>query len=444
MAITCKRQKNLKTVNFNIMKRNINKWGLFLALLSAGVFILSACNKDLPDPEPIIPPPPSGVSIMETLNTDPNFSFLKAAVTRASSVASATGKLTNLLADKNAVYTFFAPDDNAFKASLTALGLPADISSINFIPAGQLDTIIKYHLIGGQEFTASKVTPVAPNLNLYLQSSFVLAAPSPALPPGYRMPVFMGRQGSVLFSNNVPVTQPDVEVANGVIHKVAFALLPPSQVLWQRIATDPDLTYLLAAILRADEGDPAKTLESALKNAAANLTVFAPGNLAFQQLLTGQITLALIPLITQQLIDGGMDPADAAAAAPGMAQAQAAALASTPDVFTNPALASVLTPTNVKGIVVYHLLGNRAFSVNLPTTAANVPTLLNGGIPTHPGITVQGTLGPTGVTAATVKGLGNAAAANVAINPTPAPGGTSDQHYINGVLHKIDQVLLPQ
>jgi len=46
------------------------------------------------------------------------------------------------------------------------------------------------------------------------------------------------------------------------------------------------------------------------------------------------------------------------------------------------------------------------------------------------------------VGAATVKGLANASASNVIINPLPA--GSSDQHYVNGVMHKIDQVLLPQ
>ncbi len=421
---------------------NINKWSRLLtpAIIAISLF---SCNKDLPVAEPITTAPPSGSSIMETLN-DPNYSFLKAAVTRASTTTSATGQLSALLGDKSRVFTFFAPDDNAFKASLTALGLPADIASINFFRPGQLDTIIKYHLIGGQKFTAATIAPAAPNLNLYLQSSFVLQAPSAALPPGYRMPIFAGKQGPVVFANNIPVTQPDIAVANGIIHKVAFALLPPSQVLWQRIAADPDLTYLLAAIQRADEGDPAKTLESALKNAAANLTVFAPTNLAFQQILTAQITMALIPIITQQLIAGGMDAATAAATAPGMAQAQATALASTPAVFTNPALASVLTPTNVKGLVVYHILGNRAFSVNLPGTAANFPTLLNSAIPTHPGVGLTATLGPTGVTAASVKGAANATASNILLNPTPAPGGTSDQLYINGVIHKIDQVLRPQ
>ncbi len=87
----------------------------------------------------------------------------------------------------------------------------------------------------------------------------------------------------------------------------------------------------------------------------------------------------------------------------------------------------------------YHLLGARAFSVNLPTTATNTPTLLNSVIPTHPGVAVQATFGATGVTAATVKGAANATASNILINPLP--GATSDQNYINGVLHKIDQVL---
>ena len=442
------------------MQLHINKWFHFLSIALVSFGILSSCNKDLPVAEPIKQTTPTGSSILETLN-DPNYSFLKAAVTRASTVASPTGTLSALLGDKSGVFTFFAPDDNAFKTSLAVLGLPASIGSINFFSPGQLDTIIKYHLIGGQKYTSAKVTPVFPSLNLYLQSSFVLAPPSATLPPGLRMPIFIGKQGPVLFANNIPVIQPDIEVANGVIHKVAFVLLPPSQVLFQRIATDPDLTYLLAAIKRADEGDAAKTLESALKNPAANLTVFAPTNLAFQQLLTGQITLALIPIVTQQLIPiitqqliaGGATQAEADASAPGLAaaqapaiaQAQAAALASTPAVFSNPALASVLTPQTVKGLVVYHILGNRAFLVNLPTTAANYPTLLNGAIAAHPGVGLQVTFGPTGVSSATVKGAANPTPSNVfPINPTPAPNGTSDQHYINGVIHKIDQVLRPQ
>jgi hypothetical protein len=70
--------------------------------------------------------------------------------------------------------------------------------------------------------------------------------------------------------------------------------------------------------------------------------------------------------------------------------------------------------------------------------------LLNGAIPGHPGIGLQATFTGSFVSSATVKGAANATAAKILINPTPAPSGTSDQFYLNGVLHKIDQVLLPQ
>jgi uncharacterized surface protein with fasciclin (FAS1) repeats len=81
--------------------------------------------------------------------------------------------------------------------------------------------------------------------------------------------------------------------------------------------------------------------------------------------------------------------------------------------------------------------------VNLPTTATSYPTLLSTALPTAPPVTVQATFGATGVTATTVKGAANTTASNIQVNPTPGTG-TSDQHYVNGVLHVIDQVLRPQ
>jgi uncharacterized surface protein with fasciclin (FAS1) repeats len=390
--------------------RSIRNFTGIVAMFS----ILSSCNKTLPDATPIITPPPSGSSINSLLN-DPDFSILKAAVTRAG-----TG-IKTLLSDSTAVFTFFAPNNAAFQLS----GIPNEAAVAAF-SAGQLDTILRYHLIGGIKIKAADITANFPNM--YLQSDFVLAPPSATLPPGLRMPIFPSIAVNIPWVNNIPIIQPDIAASNGIIHKVAAIVLPPSQVLLQRIATDPDLTYLYAAIQRADSGDVAKTLQSALQNPAANLTVFAPTNAAFQTILTGQITLGLISL--------GTPPATAAATA--------AFLASTPAVFQNSALYPVLTATLVKGVVVYHLLGERAFSVNIPITATAEHTLLNSAIPAHPGVTLTAVFGLAGVTSATVQGLGNGTPSNIIINPTPAPGGTSDQHYINGVLHKIDQVLLPQ
>ncbi|MCU0382187.1 MAG: fasciclin domain-containing protein [Chitinophagaceae bacterium] len=317
-------------------------------------------------------------------------------------------------------------------AAFAASGIPSE-GALAFFSAGLLDTVLKCHLVS-QVVPASAIPQTFPNLPYP-----TFFNPAPTLTALARLNVFPStRNGAWL--NNIPLKQTDIPAYNGMIHKVAAVVMPPSRVLWNRINTDtvstnPNaLAYLRAAIIRADSGyapNAAPSLIYFLNNPLANFTVFAPTDAAFRATLTGAIA--------QALIAQGMPPADALATA--------AALASTPAVFSNPALYGVLTAQTVRGIVAYHVLGNRAFSNNLPTTATAYPTLLNGVVPTHPGITLQATFGaPPFVTAATVKGLANATASNVLITlpPVMEPGGSSDQHYVNGVLHKIDQVLLPQ
>jgi len=440
----------------------LNKVNLTVAL--SGILLLQACNKELPEAIPIDHPKGSPTeTIMKKLDAA-EFSILKTAVEKASTFASPTGKLSDILGNPDGELTFFAPDNTAVLTSFTLLGLPANAASLNFFSAGKLDTLLKYHIIGGRTLKTANFTSSFPNM--YMQSALLLAPPSVALPPGLRMPIFLDKEGSASFVNYIPIVGADIAASNGVIQKPAIALLPPDQVLWQRIATDPDYSYFRAAVLKADEGDAAKTLQSALSNPAANLTVYAPTNAAFQALLTAQITPGALPLVKQGYIMQALVPA-VKAANPGisgadalimatalaetephkttifnMAKAQAAAIASTPDVFNNPAVAGVLTPTLVKGIVVYHIMGVRAYTVNMPTTQANFPTLLNGAIAAHPGIGLKAVFGATGVTSATVKGAANATASNIVIDPYV--NGTSDQSCINGVIQSLDQVLLPQ
>ena len=380
----------------------------------AAIGLMTACNKDVPEPTPVETPASStNVTIADLINTDASFTLLRTAINRVPG-------LMQFLGDKTADLTVFAPDDAAFQRSQINAGI------INALPVEQIAAIMQYHVVGGQRITSTMMPTGFPNLQLPTQ--LVLAPPSTTLPPGLRMPVFPSRRGNTGWVNNLPLMAVDVTAANGVIHKVAAIVMPPQQMLWERIVADDNLDYLEAAVRRADQANPSPGLMAALSNPAANLTVFAPSDAAFQQLLTAQITQALI----------GMNMPAA------QAQATAQALASTPDVFTRPEVANVLTPMLVQGIVLYHLLGSRAFSVNLPATATAIPTLLNKGVPNHPGVTIQATFGATGVTAATVKGLANQTASNVQINPMTAPGGTSDQHYVNGTLHVINQVLLPQ
>ncbi len=392
-----------------------------------GLFFLTSCNKDLPKAIPIVPPANGVTPTLATLLDDPSFSILKAAVVKAG--------LLDELADPTLRFTVFAPDNNALIAS----GISMD--AVNALPAASIIGLISYHIIP-QVVTTATIPTSFPNL----QYPSILN-PAPAVSPLLRLTTFPSKRGNFAWVNNIPIIAAEVTAVNGVLHKVARAVAPPTQFLWQRIVADPNLGYLEAAIIRADSGAPAATsLVGYLQNIGANFTVFAPTDAAFKATLTGAIYVGLLPLVTQQLMGAGYTAAQAAAAAPGIALPQATALASTPDVFKNPALFSALKAETIKGIVVYHVLGSRAFSVNLPTAATNVLTLLNTGpgLANHPGVSVQATFGPAGVTAATVKGLGNQTAANIQINPTPAPGGTSDQHYLNGVLHVINQVLLPQ
>lgn len=392
-------------------------------LLAGAVSLLVSCNKELPQAKPIEQPAPTG-STLTALLDDPELTILKAAVAKAAPAASSGQQpLSALFSDNTAVYTLFAPTDAAFKVAFPGITAAA-IALPQFRP-GLLDTLIRYHLVGGQKLTSAMIPTTFPNIQL--PTALVLAPPSATLPPGLRMSIFPSKRGNLLWANNIPITQADIAASNGVVHKVAVVVAPPSTFLWNRIEDDAELSYLEAAIKRADEGvAEASTLQAALKNPAASLTVFAPTDAAFRTILTA--------LITQGLMAQGMPQATAATTA--------TALAASPSVFTNPSVAAVLTQDMVKGILVYHILGKRAFSVNIPTAATPVPTLLNTVVAAHPGVTIQATFGATGVTAAQVKGTANTSASNVLIDPRP--NGTSDQHYINGVIHKIDQVLRPQ
>ncbi len=365
-----------------------------------------ACNKAPEPPIPNTPPTQDTTPTLATFLNDPEYTILKTAVTKAG--------LLKTLGTPTLRFTVFAPDNNAFIAS----GIPNE-AAINGIDVATVTALVKYHVLP-QVVTSTNIPGSFPNFQYP-----TILNPAPQFSALLRLTTFPSKRGNAAWVNNIPVTEVDRQAVNGVLHKVARVVAPPSQYLWDRINTDTDLEYLKAAIIRADSGTTG-TLQSALQNIGANLTVFAPTDDAFIALLTAAIT--------QALIDKGVQLPDAFI--------QAQALASTPDVFSNPALFADLPAEKVKGIVVYHILGSRAFSVNIPSTETSVPTLLNGAIPAHPGIRIKADFAGPIVTAATVKGAANANASNITINPLP--NGSSDQHYFNGVIHKIDQVLLPQ
>lgn len=364
------------------------KHTVIILFIAAG-FGLASCNKDVPAPTPLINNAASGTTIGDLVNTDANFSYLKAALIRA-------GLLT-ALQNKDARFTVFAPDNAAFNRSLPALGLPAAEASIALIPVTTLGAILQYHVLPGQVVTGSMIPETFPNVSM---PTLIQAVPTNPL---LKLMNFPSRRGASAFVNNVPVAQADIRAANGIIHRMAGVILPPitTATVMSTIAGDPNFTYLTAAITRADLGMPATSKFTTLLSTAspyANFTLFAPDNASFNRLF--------------------------------------AALGVPQDIATIQALPIA----NLIGIVAYHVMIRgvlnpttspspdlvRVFSTNLSSTASTTPTFLNMINAAAPSLTVS---------TAGVKG---------AANPSTAAFTKTDIHVLNGVIHNINQVLMPQ
>jgi uncharacterized surface protein with fasciclin (FAS1) repeats len=349
------------------MKKIYNSFKFILPLVLLIVVASTSCNKDVPAAMPIVSIP-AGSTIGDILTTNPNFTILRAAVTKAG--------MLDAVSNRSNVFTVFAPSDAAFIAS----GIP--LAAINALPAASVASIVQYHVIPGRKLMSSAVPTSFPNVQM--PTSFII--PAPNTNPLVRFSNFPSRRGDRVWVNNIPVVTPDVNAANGAIHVTAAVVAPPSRVLLDTISREADMSYLVAAILRADAATPAGSrFQDFLANPLANLTVMAPTNTAFNALFT---SLRL--------------PA-------------------------SPASFGLLPIATVQGIVAYHVLVGRAFSPNLPTAATQVPTLLSASLPTAPLLTVDGTQGVRG-----------------ARNPSFSRITAVDRHAINGVYHKIDQVLMPQ
>ncbi len=403
----------------------------FLLALTAMMLILSSCNKDLEQLTAPAVVTPTGLTLGQAIAAIPNDSLYYKLILRAGPATLATINTRSLR------FTMFVPDNAAMRQFINvisggAVGInspdPVFVGFINSaISASSAASIVNYNIIA-QTITTASIPSTFPNF--FYPTNLNPTTGTPAFNPLVRLTTSPSTRNGA-WVNNVPITGLNATVANGVYHTVAAVPAPPSRAMWDRINVDADMTYFRAAVLRADSGVAPTTsasLQWVLANFGPNVSVYVPTNAAFQAVLTAQITAALIAQ--------GVPPATAAA--------QAAFLASSPTIFANPLVANVLTPTTVKGIVVYHMMDKRAFLNNFPTTATSYPTLLNSAIPTHPGVSLVCTFTGGQVSAATIKGIANATASNIAINPFPEPFGTSDQHYINGTINKINQVMLPQ
>lgn len=203
--------------------------------------LLAGCNKTDPFGSPSVSP--AQKSIPDLISSDKNFVRLNQAITKAG-LGSALGG-TGL--------TLFAPDNAAFANA----GL--DSATIAKLDATTLANILKYHVLS----TAVRSTDLQTVINKEVATMNGTT---------YLSKFSFGT--SAVAVDGARVTLSDISATNGVVHAIDNVLIPPTGTIVDAIKSNPNFTFLLAAVTRAN-------LVTALSGAGP-LTVFAPTDDAFK------------------------------------------------------------------------------------------------------------------------------------------------------------------
>ncbi|MEO7120871.1 MAG: fasciclin domain-containing protein, partial [Ginsengibacter sp.] len=260
------------------------------------------------------------------------------------------GLVTALNTTDKTNLTLFAPTNEAFMAA----GFKS-VSDLAAVPDTTLKAILLYHVLGSKVEAAQ--VPQASNTPVATLNGQSLYATRTA--------------DNKVFVNGVSVIKANIECTNGVIHDINRVLMPATGTIVATAIANPNLSLLVAAVLRASQGN---TNVATVLSSAGPFTVFAPTNQAF--------------------INAGFADANAINAA---------------------------DPNTLTTILTYHVIAGRIFSSDL--TDGEMPTTVNG-----EKLTISLMNG------AMVQGKSNATGSNIVM-----PNIVTT----NGVVHVIDQVLLP-
>lgn len=189
--------------------------------------------------------------------------------------------LVGALADEDALFTVFAPTDEAFAA------LGDDAIAALLADTEALTNVLLYHVVG--EAAVDSIDATA----LYGQMVTMLNEAD----------VTIDVRDGELFINDSKVIIKDIPASNGIIHVIDMVLIPESEDAAEPTGTivdialaDPQFSTLVTALEAAD-------LVSTLADETAVFTVFAPTDDAFALLGTDTINslLADVPTLTNIL-----------------------------------------------------------------------------------------------------------------------------------------------
>lgn len=207
-------------------------------------------------------------TVPDRILEDSQFSLLRATIAHAG--------MGDALKDGN--LTLFAPTDSAFLAS--GLG---SIGAVMAMSQAQARALVLYHVLYGSVSLAR------------IPSGFN------AVQTGQGV-AFVNKLGDgTVYINQAKLTQADLTMANGYVHKINHVLTPAIGSLLTTIQSNPSLTFLSAVIRRIGTSNP--TLMATLNNGSSTnlVTVFAPTDDAFRA--SGRYTtIASIETADQQTL----------------------------------------------------------------------------------------------------------------------------------------------
>mgnify|MGYP006153306979 CR=1 FL=1 len=270
--------------------QNTKKW--IKAGIIAGLMITTSVFTGCKDDDEVAPLN----TITQLVVDNPNFSFLEAAVVKANLAGSLSGA---------GPLTVFAPTNDAFIAA----GFPNE-AAVSAASAEVLTNILTYHVLPNN--TVSSAIPTAANTSVTTLNG---------------ANAFVTKNSAGVFINGAQVIQADITASNGTIHVINAVLTPPSGNIVETASDNSNLSYLVAAVVRASEGT---TNVAQVLSGTGPFTVFAPTNDAF-----------------------------IAAGFPTIASIQAA------------------DPNTLAGILTYHVIASRVLSSDL--TEGATPATVNGG-----------------------------------------------------------------
>ena len=224
---------------------------------------IAASNGTIHIVDAVIPIP----SVVSHAAANPNFTSLVAAL-GASDI-----DLVALLSEEGP-YTVLAPDNAAFTTFL-------DGAALGDVNPTALTQILLNHVLSKTVLSTDLTAAVAG----YDLTNATGAEMNP-------MSIYFDTTDGVVFNGISEVTTADIVGSNGIIHAVDAVIDLPTIATFA--TANPALSGLVAAIVRADEGDNVINWLPAISDPNLLFTVFAPADPAFNVLLTdlGVETLA--------------------------------------------------------------------------------------------------------------------------------------------------------